>query len=202
MVETIFVISLFLIFLLLWGIKRARQKKLTGVDPLVMSKSTSNVQVFMAHYSDLLMIYAAVIILAHSINIQAGSLFSRADLFSSLIFDLSGFAAGLIGLALCLYAQLKMGESWRVGIDEKIKTQLITTGLYKFIRNPTYLGIILLNIGVWLIWPTWTIFLLNVLFTLFLEIQVRCEEDYLILIHGEQYMEYKKRTKRYLPYVY
>ena len=200
--EAIFVVLLFLIFMLLWGIKRARQKKLTGVDPLVMSKSTSNVQVFLSRFSDLLMIYAAVIILAHAVHIQAGSLFSRSDLFSSVMFDLTGFAAGLAGLSLCLYAQLKMGESWRVGIDEKIRTQLITTGLYQFIRNPTYLGIILLNIGVWLIWPTWTIFLLNILFTLFLEIQVRCEEDHLILIHGEQYMEYKKRTKRYLPYIY
>jgi len=44
--------------------------------------------------------------------------------------------------------------------------------------------------------------LLNILFYLFLEIQVRCEEDYLFSLHGEQYSDYKKRTKRYLPLIY
>jgi len=103
---------------------------------------------------------------------------------------------------LCAYAQIKMGKSWRVGIDEKVKTNLITSGLYKFIRNPTYLGLFILNIGVWVIWPTWTIFLLNLMFVIILEIQVRCEEDFLTKVHGQQYMEYKSRTKRYIPFIY
>jgi len=202
MLEIIFVVSLFLIYMLLWKIKRTQQKKVTGIDPLVMKKSASNLQIFMGDFSYILTVYAAIIILAHSTNIQFGSLFSRYDIFSSVQFDLLGFTIGLIGLSLCLYAQIKMGTSWRVGIDEKVKTQLITTGLYEFTRNPTYLGLFLLNIGTWLIWPTWTIFLLNILFFLFLEIQVRCEEDFLFSLHGEQYIDYKKRTKRYLPFIY
>jgi protein-S-isoprenylcysteine O-methyltransferase Ste14 len=186
----------------LWRIKQIQQKRMTGIDPNVMEKSTSNVQKFMSDFSNILTAYAAIIILMHSSNIQLGSLFSRYGVFSSMKFDMLGFATGLIGLSFCLYAQTKMGASWRVGIDEKVKTQLITTGLYKFIRNPTYLGLFLLNIGVWLIWPTWTVFLLNILFYLFLEIQVRCEEDYLFSIHGERYNDYKKGTKRYLPLIY
>ena len=138
----------------------------------------------------------------HSIQVQVGTLFSRIEIINSSTFDIIGFLTGLTGLSLCLYAQVKMGSSWRVGIDEKVKTDLITTGLYKYIRNPTYLGLFVLNIGVWLIWPTWTIFILNFVFILFLDIQVRCEEDYLYAIHGEKYGDYKKRTKRYIPFVY
>jgi len=200
--ETLFVVSLFVLYMFLWRIKQIQQKRFTGIDPNVMEKSTSSVQKFMSRFSNILTVYAAIIILMHSSNIQLGSLFSRYDALSSMKFDLLGFAIGLIGLSFCLYAQTKMGASWRVGIDEKVKTQLITNGLYKFIRNPTYLGLFLLNIGVWLIWPTWTVFLLNILFYLFLEIQVRCEEDYLFSIHGEQYNDYKKGTKRYLPFIY
>ena len=202
MLEAIFVVSLFLLYMLLWKVKKIQQKRLTGLDPEVMRKSTSNVQQLMSIFSNILTAYAAIIILIHSSNLQWESLFSRYEAFSSKEVDVSGFIVGLIGLSFCLYAQVKMGSSWRVGIDEKVKTQLITTGFYKLIRNPTYLGLFLLNIGVWLIWPTWTIFLLNLLFYLFLEIQVRCEEDYLSSVHGEQYNEYKKRTKRYLPFIY
>ncbi len=202
MLEAMFVIALFLLYLLLWKIKQSRQKSLTGIDPQVMQKSTSNIQQYMGAFSNALTAYAAIVILIHTTNFQLGSMFSRYETLSVLSFDVLGFVLGLIGLSFCLYAQLKMGASWRVGIDEKVKTQLITTGLYGLIRNPTYLGLFLLNIGVWLIWPSWTIFLLNILFILFLEIQVRCEEDYLLSTHGELYCDYKNRTKRYLPFVY
>lgn len=116
--------------------------------------------------------------------------------------DAFGFFAGLMGLSLCAYAQHKMGKSWRVGIDEESTTDLITTGVYKFIRNPTYLGLFILIAGVWLIWPTWTVFVLYLLFLLLLEIQVRCEEDYLTVTHGDEYLEYKLKTKRYIPFIY
>lgn len=202
MLEAMFVIALFLLYMLLWKIKQIQQRSLTGIDPQVMQKSTSNIQQYMGAFSNALTAYAAIVILIHTTNFQLGSMFSRYEALSALWFDVSGFVLGLIGLSFCLYAQLKMGASWRVGIDEKVKTQLITTGLYGLIRNPTYLGLFLLNIGVWLIWPSWTIFLLNILFILFLEIQVRCEEDYLLSTHGELYRDYKNRTKRYLPFVY
>lgn len=201
-IETVFVVTLYLIYLGLWKAKQVRQKKITGIDPNVMGKSTSSIQKYMHHILNIFTVYAVLIIILHSIQLQVGSLFSRIGVMDVMLFDVIGFLTGLAGLSICLYAQVKMGSSWRVGIDEKVKTDLITSGLYQYIRNPTYSGLFLLNIGVWLIWPTWTVFLLNFVFVLFLEIQVRCEEDYLASIHGEKYLEYKKSTKRYIPFVY
>jgi protein-S-isoprenylcysteine O-methyltransferase Ste14 len=202
MLESIFVVSLFLLYLVLWRIKQIQQKRKTGIDPQVMKQSTSNVQQFMSIFSNALTIYAALVILVHAVGFQWGSMFSRYEILSVTEIDILGFGIGLVGLSFCLYAQIKMGAAWRVGIDENVKTQLVTTGLYGYIRNPTYLGLFLLNIGVWLIWPTWTIFLLNILFVLFLEIQVRCEEDYLTATHSNQYTQYKAHTKRYIPFLY
>lgn len=47
MLEAIFVVGLFLLYLSLWKTKQIRQKPATGIDPQVMQKSTSNVQRFM-----------------------------------------------------------------------------------------------------------------------------------------------------------
>jgi protein-S-isoprenylcysteine O-methyltransferase Ste14 len=177
-------------------------KKKSGIDVNVFERSSSSLQRYLKIFTSLMTIYSVIVIILHAFGIQFASMFTRFTPLNGFIFDLTGFATGLFGLSFCLYAQIKMGSSWRVGIDEKTKSELITTGLYKFIRNPTYLGLFLLNAGVWLIWPTWTIFILNLLFFMFLEMQVRCEEDHLFSIHGDVYNTYKKSTKRYFPFIY
>jgi protein-S-isoprenylcysteine O-methyltransferase Ste14 len=202
MLETIFVGCLFALYVTLWRIKQVNLIRQTGVDPQVMAKSQSNVQIYFSVFTILMTAYGAVVILLLALNFQLGSLFTRVEDLSSWPVDIAGFIIGLIGLSFCLYAQLKMGSSWRVGIDEKVKTSLVTTGLYAVIRNPTYLGLFLMNLGLWLIWPTWAIFLLNLFFIIFLEVQVRCEEDFLTSVHGEEYLAYKRHTKRYIPFIY
>lgn len=200
--ETLFIIVLFALYLVIWRIKQVNLIRQTGIDPQVMGKSRSNVQLYFNLYTKILTIYGALIILLLTLNVQFGSLFTRVKEITSLTFDIAGLIFGLAGLSLCLYAQLKMGASWRVGIDEQVGTSLVTTGLYTYIRNPTYVGLFFFNLGLWVIWPTWAMFLLNLLFILFLEVQVRCEEDYLTATHGEEYLAYKNRTKRYIPYIY
>lgn len=202
MFETIFVVTLFIIYLSLWKIKQLNQKKNTGINPSVMGKSTSNIQRYMNQLTIFLTMYIVIIIVLHSTQLQIGTFLYRIEALDYISIDIIGFLIGLIGLSFCLYAQIKMSGSWRVGIDENVKTDLITTGLYKYIRNPTYLGLFLLNIGIWLIWPTWAVFFFTFTFALFLDIQVRCEEDYLTSIHGKRYIEYKNSTKRYIPFVY
>jgi len=200
--EAIFVTALFALYVVLWRIKQVNLIRQTGINPQVMEKSRSSVQIYFSVFTKLMTAYGAVIILLLALNFQFGSLFTRVAEISSWPVDVTGFFIGLAGLSFCLYAQLKMGASWRVGIDEQIKTNLVTTGLYAVIRNPTYLGLFLLNLGIWLIWPTWAIFLLNLVFIIFLEVQVRCEEDYLTSLHGEDYLSYKRRSKRYIPFIY
>jgi protein-S-isoprenylcysteine O-methyltransferase Ste14 len=202
LLESIFVITLFTIYTALWRIKQVDQIKKTGRDPQVLEKSHSNVQVYFSVYTKIMTMYGALIILLMTVNVQIGSLFTRVAEINSLPFDIAGLVVGLAGLSLCLYAQTKMGTAWRVGIDEQSATGLVTTGLFAFIRNPTYVGLFFFNLGLWVIWPTWAMFLFNLLFILFLEVQVRCEEDFLTAVHGEEYLSYKKRTKRYIPYIY
>jgi protein-S-isoprenylcysteine O-methyltransferase Ste14 len=202
MLETVFVLSLFTVYIALWRIKQVNLIRQTGIDLQVLEKSQSNVQLYFSVYTEIMTFYGAVAILLLTLNVQFGSLFTRVTQISSLPFDIAGLVIGLAGLSLCLYAQTKMGTSWRVGIDEQSGTSLVTTGLYSYIRNPTYVGLFFFNLGLWVIWPTWAMFLLNLLFIFFLEVQVRSEEDFLSATHGEEYLSYKKRTKRYIPYIY
>ncbi len=200
--EAILIGALFVVYLMLWAIKRRTLMKQSGIDPQVMAKSKSSLQKFMSYFTFVLTIFITLMLVVKVFNLKFFSMFNELAYLDSVKFDAAGFLLGLAGLSICLYAQLKMGRSWRVGIDEKKKTALITTGLYKFIRNPTYLGLFALNAGVWMIFPCWAVFLFAYSFYLFLEVQVRCEEDFLLKLHGKKYAEYMKHTKRYIPFIY
>jgi protein-S-isoprenylcysteine O-methyltransferase Ste14 len=94
-----------------------------------------------------------------------------------------------------------MGRSWRVGIDRK-RTELITTGVFKKIRNPTYSGLFLICLGTLMIFHNMLILLWVVTFYISIEFQVRMEEEHLMETHGQAYIDYLKTTKRYFPYLY
>lgn len=113
-------------------------------------------------------------------------------------------AAGLVlfglGLAATLYAQLAMGESWRVGVDESERTELVTGGPFAVVRNPIYAAMIPTFLGLTLMVPNVVAFIGFAALVLALEIQVRLvEEPYLRAAHGQAYIRYAASTGRFFP---
>ena len=110
----------------------------------------------------------------------------------------TGFCTGLLGDFIFLLSVVCMKDSWRAGIPDTDKTELITTGVYRFSRNPAFLGFDFMYIGVLLMYFN----LLTAVFTLFsivmLHLQILQEERYLTAAFGEPYTEYKKHVFRYL----
>ena len=58
-------------------------------------------------------------------------------------------------------AQYQMSNSWRIGIDENNKTELITKGLFSYSRNPIFLGMIISVAGIFFILPNALTFFLD-----------------------------------------
>ena len=110
----------------------------------------------------------------------------------------TGFCIGIIGDFIFLLSVICMKDSWRAGIPDNEKTELITTGIYKYSRNPAFLGFDFMYIGVMLIYlnPLTVIFSLFAVVTLHL--QILQEEKYLTAAFGSEYLKYKSRVFRYL----
>lgn len=107
-----------------------------------------------------------------------------------------------LGLAATLYAQLTMGESWRVGVDEREKTDLVTGGPFAVVRNPIFAAMIPTSLGLTFMVPNVVAFAGFAALVLALEIQVRLvEEPYLRATHGPAYVSYAARTGRFAPRV-
>ena len=104
------------------------------------------------------------------------------------------------GLALTLAAQLGMGSSWRIGVDETETTDLVTGGLFAVVRNPIYSGMLPASVGIALMVPNVIALVAVIALVVGLEIQTRAvEEPYLLATHGESYRAYASRVGRFLP---
>jgi protein-S-isoprenylcysteine O-methyltransferase Ste14 len=110
----------------------------------------------------------------------------------------SGVAILVFSVIWVLIAQIHMQKSWRIGIDEDVKTELIQTGLFKFSRNPIFLGMRLMLLGLFLTLPSAASIAIFLAGDLLIQIQVRLEEEFLTRTHGQAYTNYKKQVKRWL----
>ena len=103
------------------------------------------------------------------------------------------------GLALTVAAQLGMGASWRIGIDETASPGLVTAGLYKFCRNPIYLGLMLSLFGLTVLLPTWLSLALAAGAVWGMRTQTIEEEVYLEKTYGHAFRRYAARVGRFWP---
>lgn len=199
--EVAYVGALFGGYLVLWRTKRVLQRRRTGVDPEVLGRSTRPLQVYFAQLVRVLTAALLVLMLGH-VLVRSWPGLVRIPALDARWADHLGFAVGLLGLFLCFVAQRTLGSAWRVGIDELQRTPLVQAGIFAYVRNPTYLGLFLMNAGLWLIWPTASIGAFALVFFVVMEIQVRCEEEHLEATHGDAFRAYRARTRRYLPGIY
>ena len=111
-----------------------------------------------------------------------------------------GVALAVCGIAATFAAQLAMGNSWRVGIDPDERTDLVTDGPFRLVRNPIYSAMLPTIFGLVLMVPSSLALLAIVTLFVGLELQVRwVEEPYLQQTHGGEYADYAAHVGRFVP---
>jgi protein-S-isoprenylcysteine O-methyltransferase Ste14 len=110
-----------------------------------------------------------------------------------------GAAVMLFGLALIIWAASLFREA---GTGFQLKgggLVLVTSGPFRFSRNPMYLGMLIWLIGLAILLGSLIAFLFPILFFLLANYPViPVEEKDLQRIFGEQFIEYKRRVRRWL----
>ena len=117
---------------------------------------------------------------------------------ASLVLGAMLVAAGYAGTLWCYFA---MGNTWRIGINRKEKTELVTAGPYRLVRHPIYLFQLLMLLGAALLLPTILSLVILALHLTCIQIKASDEEAYLLGVHGEQYRDYLARSGRLFPKV-
>ncbi|MGM0340793.1 methyltransferase family protein [Enterococcus sp. AZ007] len=120
------------------------------------------------------------------------------------LFDSNKTGWGYVGVILIYFSVLlfliavaTMGLNWRAGYNEKQKTELVTSGIYRFSRNPAFVAFDLLYLGFSVIFPNRLMILTALLAVFLFDQQIRGEEKFLLLTFGEPYRQYQAAVRRY-----
>jgi protein-S-isoprenylcysteine O-methyltransferase Ste14 len=109
-----------------------------------------------------------------------------------------GWALMILSLGWVVLAQVQMGMSWRVGIDTEHKTALVAAGLFRFSRNPIFLGMLVQLLGLFLLQPDAVTLVVLASAFLLISVQIRLEEAHLLQQHGEVYRTFAAKVRRWL----
>ncbi|WNI35313.1 isoprenylcysteine carboxylmethyltransferase family protein [Chryseobacterium sp. SG20098] len=104
----------------------------------------------------------------------------------------------VIGIIVRYMIIRSLGKYFTVDVtirqDHKIKKE----GFYKYLRHPSYAFSLLTSFGLGLYLNNW----LSLVFALAFAYRIKIEEQTLIEQFGDEYIEYRKRTKKLIPFIY
>ena len=105
----------------------------------------------------------------------------------------------VVAFAITWVCWVRMGTSWRMGIDPNERTTLVFTGPYAYVRHPIYGLSQVLMLATLCALPSPLMLVVTALHLALMQWEVRREERYLVLLHGAAYADYMRRVGRFVP---
>ena len=125
------------------------------------------------------------------------------SLFSFQVESIIGLALSIIGFALLVVSQLTLFRNYSSFLVIHKDHQLITHGIYRFTRNPMYLGVLIFFIGGAPVYAAslYGFFTLSLLIPVTLN-RIRMEEKLLTEEFQDDFKKYRESTKKLFPFIY
>jgi protein-S-isoprenylcysteine O-methyltransferase Ste14 len=107
-----------------------------------------------------------------------------------------------IGFIMMTWAAASLGRQFSVQVTLQTDHRLVTDGLYRYLRHPRYLGIMLFNCGVALVFNSGLALLFVAALTLVLLWRIHDEEAFMRQAFGTEWETYSRTSWRLIPFVY
>ena len=151
-----------------------------------------------ASISIILFTVTIIIAITSILSEYMNGLFIPIPVLANDYFIFIGMFLLFLNLIISFLALVQMRDSWRVGIKENDKTNLIINGIFKVTRNPYFLSYIFLFLAYMILVANVLVIISSLLAFISIHKMIMKEEKYLEALHGAKYLEYKKNVPRYL----
>lgn len=137
--------------------------------------------------------------------VVAGVQFSIASIYlftPTLVTKITGgvvTASGLVLMLVCIKKYFMGLSGLRSLLHEEVYTELIISGVHRYVRHPLYSGTFLFIWGLFIIFPSASLLISNAVITGYTLFGITLEEKKLVADFGDQYLLYKKKVPKLVP---
>ncbi len=107
--------------------------------------------------------------------------------------------AGLAGIAICLRKYFLSSAGFKDLVYEGGTPVLVINGIHRLVRHPLYLSTFIFIWGMLVYHPVWSLFVANLVITIYTLIGIGLEEKKLMAIFGDQYIRYREQVPMIWP---
>ncbi len=186
-----------LYFLLVFVFRSLLLWKWTGINPLKVNNA-DNARGFNGKLFAVLCILELLFLGVYAFKPDWHKFLLSFNFLQNDILFKIGWGLLISSLIIVCVAQTQMANSWRIGIDKTNKSKLRTRGLFSVSRNPIFMGLVIANIGLFLIYPSMYTLIILILFTIIINAQINVEENFLKEEFSTEYEAYQKKVGRWI----
>ena len=123
--------------------------------------------------------------------------------WDNLIVSYLGFAIYLSAGIFVIVGRVQLGKFGSGELITEKDHKLYTDGVYKYVRNPMYFGALMAVIGFGLVFRSiLTLLFISIFYFILFKMRIDEEERLLYETFGEEFTNYKKKSKKLIPFIY
>jgi len=191
-------LSIFLVFFVSYILKLVILYRKNGIKANVLAKGGKSKEISRVELTvkATTFIWGAMWLVFSVAGLKAES--SIGPAIKANMYRYIGTIALAIGVSVFISAMVSLKTSWRVGIDKQTQTSLITSGVYRYSRNPAFVGFDIMFTGFALTFPTVLTIVVAVINIVAVHRLILQEEKHLKSVFGKDYIDYMSKTPRYV----
>jgi protein-S-isoprenylcysteine O-methyltransferase Ste14 len=150
-----------------------------------------------------LLLIRAVTIPGVLVLILSPRIVPAAEVRPPLVSVIVGIVIFAAGETLRVWSKVALGRYFTYTVQTSTDQPVIEAGPYRFVRHPSYTGIVLMAIGAGAVWGNWLgLAAISVAILIGLSYRIHVEEHALLADLGDRYRAYSQHHKRLLPYIW
>ena len=139
------------------------------------------------------------------ISITLGFMLANYSIWNltQIIIAIAGLFVFIAGISIRWIAIIQLADEFTVDVSIVKNHKLKTTGLYQIVRHPSYMGLLMLVVGLSIAMNSFfSILVISIPIFLAINYRIKIEETTLLKEFKQFYLEYSRKTKSLIPYIY
>ncbi|NND69058.1 MAG: DUF1295 domain-containing protein [Halioglobus sp.] len=195
---TLFLVIYFALFLgLAFALRSWQTWRRTGINPYKLTERPGAEYVVTRYFRVMPFLSLAALVF-YAAGAAHYTLLAPITWLELPVLRVVGLVLMTVALVWVVIAQAQMGESWRIGVDYDSHGPMVRRGLFKYSRNPIFVGILVSVLGFFLVLPNALTLVTLLLDLVLIQVQVSVEEVFLEEAYGEDYNRYRREVRRWI----